>query len=62
MSEPNNPRLGALWLTHPNEAYKECADALAFTNGNINDAARILGVGKSTMYRWVRRHGLGKEK
>ncbi len=35
------------------------ARALDMAHGNLSDAARTLGVARSTLYRMMRRHGLG---
>ena len=32
--------------------------ALAETNGNVSEAARRLGIGRATFYRWAKRHSL----
>jgi transcriptional regulator with PAS, ATPase and Fis domain len=44
------------------EAYERCAleRALAESRGDVSLAARRLGIGRSTLYRKLARHGLGR--
>lgn len=32
--------------------------ALALSEGNVSHAARILGVSRVTLYKWMKRHGI----
>ena len=39
--------------------YKNMMDALSKTSGNISKAAKILGISRDTLYRRMRKHGVG---
>lgn len=39
--------------------YKNMMDALSKTSGNISKAAQILGISRDTLYRRMRKHGVG---
>ena len=46
-------KLGALRLTNPREWARTIRTAMAAAGGRIPDAARSLGVGARTLYRWL---------
>ena len=37
---------------------KAVVDALAATNGNVTEAVKLLGIGRTTVYRMMKRYGL----
>jgi len=39
--------------------YKNMMEALSKTSGNISKAAKILGISRDTLYRRMRKHGVG---
>ncbi len=48
----------SLKLRNPNTEKQMIADALAQTNGNLTQAAKLLGIGRSTMTYKVKQYGL----
>jgi hypothetical protein len=54
MPYPKNPHLSALWLTDPAKAAATVAAAVRNTK-TFEEAARSLGVGRRTLYRWLDR-------
>lgn len=48
----------SLRLRNPNTERQMIADALAQTNGNLTQAAKLLGIGRSTMTYKVKQYGL----
>lgn len=48
----------SLKLRNPNTEKQMIADALAQTNGNLTQAAKLLGIGRSTMTYKVKHYGL----
>jgi transcriptional regulator of acetoin/glycerol metabolism len=53
MPVPTNPRLSALWITNPEEAAFEVRLALDAEGGNVELAAKRLGISRRTMYRYL---------
>ncbi len=58
MPRPTNPRLSALWVTAPDEAAWEVRLALDAEGGDVDAAAKRLGISRSTLYRYL---GKGKQ-
>jgi transposase-like protein len=50
---PKNPTLTALWMTDPAKAAAEVSAVLRSTT-SLSAAAKALGVGRRTLYRWMR--------
>ena len=53
MPASRNPHLSARWTTAPAEAAHTVLTALRGA-ATIADAAKALGVGRRTLYRWLR--------
>jgi predicted DNA-binding transcriptional regulator AlpA len=53
MAYSGNPTLSALWLTDPAKAAAEVTAALRVAM-TLNEAADTLGVGRKTLYRWLK--------
>ena len=53
MPYSGNPTLSALWLTNPAKAAAEVTAALR-TAVTLGEAADALGVGRRTLYRWLK--------
>lgn len=52
------PKVGEVTLDEGNTAYKK---ALEFYSGNITDAARALGITRSSLYRRIEKHKIQYE-
>jgi transcriptional regulator of acetoin/glycerol metabolism len=39
--------------------YRAIADALATSRGNVKEAAQRLGLGQATVYRKIKKYGIG---
>ena len=50
-----NPDLSALWLRNPEAAVLECRIAL-LSEGTVKAAAKKLGIGRSTLHRYIKKH------
>lgn len=53
--------IGALIRTDPELAKTKILDALRATDGNRERAARVLGAGARSLYRWIERLGIWSE-
>jgi transcriptional regulator with PAS, ATPase and Fis domain len=53
-----NVELSALWLTEAtrSKAIEMCRRAIRKANGSIEKAAKELGVGRRTLFRWAEQH------
>lgn len=51
-----NPHLSLLWQTDPKSAIQECRMAMIQADGKINKAAKILGVTRMTLHRWIKQY------
>jgi len=53
MPYSKNPHLTALWETDPTKASEYVHRAVSDSGGDISEAAKLCGVSRRTMYRWV---------
>jgi transcriptional regulator of acetoin/glycerol metabolism len=51
-----NRELSALFITDPKRAIEWIVASIDFCNGNLKDAAARLKVGRTSLYRWMKKY------